>query len=311
MTGRTALVFSGQGSQRPGMGRAWRETASWAVVDQVGRAAWRDIAGLLLDADQETLARTDNAQLATFTLEMVVLAELGDAGRSGVAACAGHSLGEFSALVAAGVATVDDAAALVAARGAAMLAATEARPGTMAVVVGAGADEVGGLVDRLREQGTEVWVANLNGPGQVVVSGTADGVAAVEREAPAAGGKVIRIPVGGAFHSPLMAPAVEPLAAAFGRVALRPATVAVVTNVDGEPHGADTDWAAIAARQVVSPVLWERSVRTLTALGCDRIVEIGPGKTLTGMVRRIAPEVDAAPVSTPDALAELLAGRIG
>jgi len=311
MTGRTALVFSGQGSQRAGMGRAWRETASWAVVDRIGWAAGRDVAGLLLDADQDTLARTDNAQLSTFTLEMVVLAELGDAGRSGVAACAGHSLGEFSALVAAGVLTVDDAAVLVATRGAAMLAATEARPGTMGVVVGAGPDAVGGLVDRMREQGAEVWVANLNGPGQVVVSGTADGIAAVERDAPTLGGKMIRIPVGGAFHSPLMAPAVEPLSAAFDRVTPRPATVPVVANVDGEPHGADTDWATLAALQVVSPVRWECTVRTLAALGCERIVEIGPGKTLTGMVKRILPELDAVAVSTPQALAELLAGRSG
>jgi [acyl-carrier-protein] S-malonyltransferase len=290
------------------MGRPWQDTGSWAVVEQVGRAAGRDVAELLLDADKDTLARTDNAQLATFTLEMVVLAELGAAGLPPVAACAGHSLGEFSALVAAGVLSVDDAAELVAARGAAMLAAAEARPGTMGVVVRGGPDEVGELTDRLREQGAEIWVANLNGPGQVVVSGTAEGVAAVEREAPTIGGKLIRIPVGGAFHSPLMAPAVEPLSAAFGRVTLRPATVPVVANVDGEPHGADTDWAALAARQVVSPVLWEHSVRTLTAeLGCDRIVEIGPGQTLTGMVRRIVPEVDMVPVSTPEALAELLA----
>jgi [acyl-carrier-protein] S-malonyltransferase len=308
MTGRTALAFSGQGSQRPGMGDPWQHSGSWAVVEQVGRAAGRDVAELLLDADKETLARTDNAQLATFALEMVMLAELGARGLPAVAACAGHSLGEYSALVAAGVVSVDDAAELVAARGTAMLAASEARPGTMGVVVRGGPDEVGELTDRLREQGAEVWVANLNGPGQVVVSGTADGVAAVEREAPTIGGRLIRIPVGGAFHSPLMAPAVEPLSTAFGRVTLRPATVPVVANVDGEPHGADADWAALAARQVVSPVLWERSVRTLTTeLGCERIVEIGPGQTLTGLVRRIVPEVEMVPVSTPEALAELLA----
>ena len=304
MTGRTALVFSGQGSQRPGMGRAWQDTAAWSVVDRIGAAAGRDVAALLLDADQQTLSRTDNAQLATFALEMVLIGALADA-RSGVAACAGHSLGEFSALVAAGVLTMDDAAGLVAARGAAMLAATGARPGTMGVVVGAGAGEVGALVDRLRGTGVEVWVANLNGPGQVVVSGTAAGVAAVEQEAPGIGGKVVRIPVGGAFHSPLMAPAAGPLGAALAAVTPRPGNHPVVANVDAVPHDGGADWRALLRRQLVEPVRWEESLRALTGLGCRLVVELGPGRTLVGLAKRVIPDTPALSVAAPDGVRPL------
>ena len=302
MTGPVALVFPGQGSQRPGMGRPWADTPSWALVAEISGYAGRDAAVLLLDTDADELARTDSAQLATFALEMVLLDAVRAAGvTDGVlGACAGHSLGECSALVAAGILDLADAARLVAARGAAMARAAAERPGTMAVLVNLDAATAGTLVEQARGRDGEVWVANLNAPGQVVVSGTRAGVAAVEIAATEAGGKAVRIPVGGAFHSPLMAPAAEPLGAALAAVTPRPGNHPVVANVDAVPHDGGADWRALLRRQLVEPVRWEDGLRALTGLGCRLVVELGPGRTLAGLAKRVIPATPAVSVSAPD-----------
>ncbi|MFE2296659.1 ACP S-malonyltransferase [Streptomyces sp. NPDC059445] len=294
------LLFPGQGAQRPGMGEPWRDTPHWKVVTRLSEICGQDLGRLLLDAGAEQLTRTDSAQLATFTLEMVVL----DALRTAVgdllpAVCAGHSLGEYAALTAAGVLDPEDGVRLVAERGAAMEEANRITPGTMAVLVGPGiVPRTQRLAARMRSlRRAQVWVANINGAEQVVISGTAEAVAALADEATRDGARAIRIPVGGAFHTPLMAPAAQRLSEAVDRAPLHPARCSVIANVDARAHLHDQErWRARMLRQLVTPVRWAGSMRTLaaTARGRLRLVEVGPGSTLANLARRALP--DAVPV---------------
>lgn len=297
---RIGLLFSGQGSQRAGMGERYRHTDSWEIVDALSELTGHDVAELLLTADDATLTRTDRAQVATFALEMVALDDLRRrTGLLDVVAIAGHSLGEYSALAAAGVVDVATAARLVAARGAAMLAAAEANPGTMVAVLGAADDAVEAALATVQAQGAQVWLANLNAPGQVVLAGTADGVAAATEALAATRAKVRALPVGGAFHSPLMAPARDALTRALAAAEFAAeASVPVVANVDARPRSGGDEWRDLLAAQLTAPVRWTESVRALVGeLGCTSFVEVGPGDTLCGMVKRIARDVGCRSVS--------------
>lgn len=299
------LVFPGQGTQKEAMGEPWQETPSWELTGEISEATGEDLPELLLNTPGEQLRRTDLAQLAVFTVSVVAHAEAvrRDALGGLPVACAGHSLGEYAALTAAGALTVRAAATLVAARGRAMRRAAEARDGTMGVLVAAPVDQVGALAERLREDGLDVWVANVNAPGQTVVSGSVEGIARIEEEAPGIGAKMIRLQVGGAFHSPYMVPAAEALTTALKNTAFAPAHLPVVANADAEPHSGDCDWPGLGTRQLTSPVLWEQSVRTLVGpLGCRRLVEIGPGRTLAGLIRRISPDTEVVSLDAPGAL---------
>jgi [acyl-carrier-protein] S-malonyltransferase len=301
-----ALLFPGQGSQRPGMGLAWRDHRSWAVVERIAAATGRDLAVLLTEADAETLRATRNAQLAAFGLSMVILDAARSAGLAEPVVAAGHSLGEYSALVAAGVLSLEDGARLVAARGEAMQGAAEQLPGTMAAVLGL---DPQGVAEACA--GVEgAWVANDNAPGQVVVAGTAEGVAAAGEAARAAGAKrVLPLAVGGAFHSPLMAPAQEPLDAALAGADFGPASFPVVTNLDATAH---TDgWRPLLSGQLASPVRWRESLLALGALGVDRFVELGPGSELSGMVRRTVEGAIRANAAAPEDLPGALAVSAG
>jgi [acyl-carrier-protein] S-malonyltransferase len=284
------------------MGVAWRDHPSWAVVQRISAATGRDLAPLLLDADADELRATRNAQLAAFGLSMVILDAARAAGLSGEGAVAGHSLGEYSALVAAGAVSLDDGARLVAARGDAMQGAADAEPGTMAAVLGLDPEAVAQVCAGV----DGAWLANDNAPGQVVVAGTAAGVAAAGDAAVSLGAKrVLALAVGGAFHSPLMARAQEPLDAALAAATFAPSARPVVTNVDATAH---TDgWPALLSAQLVSPVRWRESLLTLEALGADRFVELGPGTELSGMVRRTVDGASRANAATPDDLERLLA----
>ncbi len=302
-----ALLFPGQGSQRAGMGAPWRDHPSWAVVERLSDASGIDLADLLVDADADTLRATANAQPATFALSLVILDAVGRAGLAGdPAAVAGHSLGEYSALVAAGVLADTDAARLVAARGSAMQAAADAAPGTMAAVLGLDP----AAVARACEDVDGAWTANDNAPGQVVIAGTEAGVAEASEAARSLGAKrVMALPVGGAFHSPLMAPAQEPLDRAVAAAAFGPARVAVVTNVDAAAHRDGFD--RLLSAQLVAPVRWRESLQTLAAMGVSRFVELGPGTELSGMVKRTVPDSQRANVAVPDDLEKLAAALAG
>jgi [acyl-carrier-protein] S-malonyltransferase len=295
------LLFSGQGSQKAAMGEAWRHTDAWELVARMSEASGHDVADLLLRADDEMLRRTDRAQISTFALEMIVHASFAAGAGAGrdVAAMAGHSLGEYAALTAAGILDLDDAARLVAARGDAMLAAAEAAPGTMVAVIGAPADEITRALEPLHAAGVQVWLANLNAPDQTVIAGDHAGI---ERASDAVRplGKVVALAVGGAFHSPLMAPAEAALRAALDATTFAAGAVPVVANVDARPHRGGPAWRDLLGQQLTRPVRFTESVRVLLdECGCGAFVEIGPGTTLSNLVKRIARGTPTARVEVP------------
>jgi [acyl-carrier-protein] S-malonyltransferase len=296
------------------MGEPWRDTPHWKVVARLSDVCETDVGQLLLHTGAEQLTRTDTAQLATFAFEMMVLDALRTAvGDLRPAVCAGHSLGEYAALTAAGVLEPEDGARLVTERGAAMEEANRLTPGTMAVLIGAGiVPRTLRLAARLRTvQRAQVWVANINGAEQVVISGAVDAVAALAEEAARDGARAIRIPVGGAFHTPLMAPARPRLAEAVDRTPLHPGHCPVIANVDARAHLHNPErWRAMMLRQLVMPVRWAGSMRTLTAMarGSLRLVEVGPGSTLSNLARRVLPaEIPVRSVATPLQVAALVA----
>jgi [acyl-carrier-protein] S-malonyltransferase len=306
-----AFMFPGQGSQRPGMGTPWREHPSFELVEQASDITGRDVARLLCDADAEALKQTHNAQLATFVLSLVVL---DGAERVGLepSLCAGHSLGEYTALVAAGAVGYEDALRLVAERGSAMQHAAEATPGTMAAVLGLD-DDAAESACTLAEG--DVWVANYNAPGQVVVAGVAEAVVEAGRVAKEMGAKkVLPIPVGGAFHTPMMSPARDRLRKALSSTTFHHPEPAVVANVDARAHHDADDWPRLLSAQLCSPVRWRQTLEALVAAGTQTFLELGPGGVLTGLARRVLPtaETIAVSVATPehlDRLIESLAGR--
>lgn len=296
---RTALVFPGQGSQRPGMGAPWRDSPAWPLVEHASRVAGRDLAPLLLDADAEQLRRTANAQLATFLTSALALHAVRERVPE-VEALAGHSLGEVTALVAARVLAPADGAHVVAERGAAMQEAADARPGTMSAVLGLDDDAVADVVAGV----DDAWVANHNAPAHVVVSGTPGGVAAAGEALKAAGARrVLPLPVGGAFHTPLMEPAQQRLDAALAAADWHDRGSTVLSAVTAAPY--EGDWPDLLSRQLTAPVRWRQTVEALVASGVDTVVEVGPGGVLTGLVKRCAPGVRAVSVSTPDDLEAL------
>ncbi len=297
-----AFMFPGQGSQMPGMGRPWVGHSSWSVVDEASDVLGQDVAHLLLDADADELRSTANAQLATYVTSLVVLDALRCAGVT-PAACAGHSLGEYSALTAAGALSFTDGLRLVEARGHAMAAAARARPGTMAAVIGLDDESV---EEACRQAGGDVWVANLNAPGQVVVSGAVEAVAALRKTAKALGARrVLDLSVAGAFHTSYMAGAGEALAEALARATLRAPRIPVVANVDATVHRGSREWAGVLLDQLCRPVRWRQSVERLVADGANTLAEVGAGTLLAGMAKRIVPDTGLVAVSGPDEVERL------
>jgi [acyl-carrier-protein] S-malonyltransferase len=291
-----AVVFPGQGSQRPGMGAPWAGSPSWAVVDEVSATLGRDVGTLLLDADAATLQATRNAQVAAFALGLVLLDA---ATRAGVTwqAAAGHSLGEYTALVAAGCLTVDEATRLVGERAEAMQVAADGSPGTMAAVLGLAIDAV---AECCRHADGAAWMANDNAPGQIVVAGTHEGVAAVTAAAKEKGGKAMALPVGGAFHTPLMQAAQGRLDDALSQAVFTDARTDVVANVDASAHRDAGEWPGLLGAQLCQPVRWRESVLRLEQLGVTRVIELGPGGVLGGMVKRISPSLERQSLAAPE-----------
>ena len=302
-TGQLAFTFPGQGSQKPGMGQPWMDHPSWELVDEASDACGRDVAKLLLDADADELKLPRNTQLATFMLSMVVLDAIERTGLE-PAIVAGHSLGEYTALTAVGAIDFADAVNLVSTRGEAMQDAADINPGTMVALLGIEDDDADAAC---RRADGDAWVANYNAPGQIVIAGEAG---ALERAGAAAKDlgckRVVALAVGGAFHTPYMAPARDRLRAALASARLTDLTVPVVANIDARAHVLAADWATLLSAQLVSPVRWKQSVQTMADTGISTFIELGPGSVLTGMAKRIVPDARAISVSTPDDVDRLL-----
>ncbi len=297
------FTYSGQGSQKPAMGSAWSNHPSWELVQEASDNSGRDLASLLLEADAAELRDTQNAQISTFLLSMVILDAVERVGID-AAGHAGNSLGEYSALTASGTIDFSDAVALVSERGAAMKVATEASIGTMAAVLGL---DDGSVEEACSSVSNDVWVANYNAPGQVVIAGSQGGVLAACDAARTLGAKKIApLEVSGAFHTPLMAPARERLSAAIAAIDLRRPEGMVVANVDSTAHENPETWRALMNAQLCSPVRWRQTLLTFAEEGFTTFVELGPANVLTNLVKRTLPDAKRIAVNKPEHLDRLL-----
>ncbi len=295
------LLFPGQGAQEVGMGHALAEAFPVArrTFDEANHALGYDLAKACFEGPADMLTQTDVCQPAILATSIAAFRVAEEHGLRGELVM-GHSLGEFTALVATGALGFAEGLRLVAERGAAMHAAGEARPGTMAALLGVDDDQARALC----EEAGDVWPANYNCPGQVVASGTVDGVGRLvhlcaDRKVRAAG-----LRVGGAFHSPLMAPAAERLLPALEAWQPREGTVPFLstTTCRVEPPAR---MRAVLLAQLTSPVRFGDAVRAALDLGVTRFVELGPGKVLSGLVRRVVRDVALAQVGAPDDIPSL------
>jgi len=313
--GKVAFVFPGQGSQFVGMGQALSEQSEAArhIFQQADEALGFSLSGLCFNGPEEELKLTANTQPAILTASVAVLAALKEQRPDFTPAfVAGHSLGEYSALVAAGALSFADAVKTVRARGQFMEEAVPAGQGAMAAVLNMERSALQAICEDVTASGHPVQPANMNCPGQIVISGSAEGVKLAGEQAKAAGAKrVLPLNVSGPFHSSLMQPAADKLQAVLAGVSVREATVPVVANVTARPV---TEAAAIVEQlvsQVSAPVLWEDSVQWMVEAGVTTFVEIGPGKVLAGLIKKIAP-ADTTIISVQDmeSLTELLNGGV-
>lgn len=283
-----AFVFPGQGSQFVGMGKDLYENNALAkeLFDKADEILGFKITDIMFAGTDEQLKQTNVTQPAVFLHSVISALCLGDDFKP--AMVAGHSLGEFSALVAVGALSFEDGLKLVAARANAMQKACEANPGTMAAIIGLSDEKVEEVCSEVSADGQIVVAANYNCPGQLVISGNVEAVnAACEKLKEAGAKRALPLKVGGAFHSPLMQPAKDELQAAIEQTEFAAPSCPVYQNVDAKAH---TDAAEIKANltaQLTSPVRWTASVQAMIADGADDFTECGPGKALQGMIGRI------------------------
>jgi [acyl-carrier-protein] S-malonyltransferase len=298
---RTAFLFPGQGAQVVGMGQAVCQSSPAArrLFDAAADLLGYDLLAVCSTGPADRLNATDVSQPAIYVASLAALETLKTSDPAAVDSCAGTaglSLGEYTALTFAGSMSFADGLRVVQARGQAMQAAADANPGGMVSVLSLERQQIESIVESASKVGM-IRVANLLCPGNIAVSGAQPALAEVERIVAEQGGRAVRLAVAGAFHTDLMKPADERLAEALNGVELKTPHMPVWSNVDAKPH---TDPAAIRqllVRQVVSPVLWEETVRGLMADGFDKFYEIGPGRVLAGLLKRVQRKVDCTNVA--------------
>lgn len=288
--GTTAFLFPGQGSQYVGMAKDLYEQhpEARALFEQADAVVGFPLSKICFDGPEEELKQTKNTQPAIF-LHSIAIARIHHGERASMAA--GHSLGEYSALVYAGALTFEDGLRLVRLRGELMQQAGVEQPGTMAAVVGLESTVID-EVCRMASDAGIVQAANFNSPGQIVISGSVSGVRKAMELAKERGAKLVKeLPVSGAFHSPLMESAKSGLREALERTAIRDASIPVYANVSAKPVRAVTEIRRLLYEQLTSPVRWEETIKNMAFDGASMFVEIGPGKVLQGLVKRIRSDV--------------------
>lgn len=302
----TVAVFPGQGSQFNGMADPWMtHQAGSAVLDEASSTMGRDIVEGC--RDEASLATTEFVQPALLACTIAAFRVLEAEGIS-FAGVAGHSLGEFAALVAADVIGLSDALDVVVIRGRAMQRAGEERPGTMTALLGVNADTAGALCDEARGDDVLV-VANENSPVQVVISGSIPAVERAEAVAKERRIRAVRLNVAGAFHSALMEPAMAPIVERLASIGFRTPRFPVAENVTGTLVDDPDELRSLVGRHVVSPVRWEACVHSLSDSGAELFVESGPGDVLTKLAKRIVPQATAEAVGSPEAAMALARDR--
>ncbi len=285
---KIAFVFPGQGSQYVGMGKALYESSK-SVMDAADKALEISLTDIMFNGPMESLKQTDITQPAIFLHSYVVFNQIKNLKPDMVA---GHSLGEYSALVAAGALNYIDALKLVRARGKAMFQSGIEVPGTMAAIIGLEANRVDEICAEVSKSNI-VQSANFNSPGQVVISGTIEGVHQAMKVAKDSGAKLVKeLVVSGAFHSPLMSSAKDELSSKLEETQINNATIPVYTNVTAKPTFDNNEIRQLLVEQLSAPVKWEETIENMIANGATKFYEIGPGKVLQGLIKRIDRNVE-------------------
>lgn len=298
----TTVLFPGQGAAAPGAGRPWVDHAAWSVVTEAEEILDRPLARLLLDADAGELASTRASQLAVLLTSLVVWEAFAPRLVEPPAAFAGHSLGQITALIAAGVLSRADGLRLALARADASQASADANPGTMVALIGTDVT----VAEAVCAAVPDAWVANDNAPGQVVVAGTPAAMVEVTAQARSFGvRRVTPLAVGHAFHTPLLADAAAALRPTLDALTWHRPTQTIVTNDDAKQCREAGGWPDRLQRHLVERVRWRESVLVCTELGTQVFIEIGPGAVLGGLIRRTVTAVTLRSVATPDELCVL------